>query len=304
MTLPADKAQKGSKEGSEQEGSEQEGSKKEGSKKAPPDFSSHSTSLFDVSLASNEEDIAAAQDLRYRVFYEEMSAEPTPEAARCRREVDAYDHQAEHILIREREHGTLIACYRLMRRTRLPAGARFYSESEFDLSNLLAHPLAANSLELSRACVAKNFRTLRVPTLLLRAIGYYMKHYEIRLLFGCGSLPGTDVAALAIPLSWVWHYHLAPEPLRAKALEHLYEPMNRINKDDLTPNTALHIMPPLIKGYLRMGCFVGDGAVVDHRFKTTDILLVLPINDDLIDHRYYRRYVLKDAVRNAIPSKP
>ena len=298
MTLPADNAQKGS-----EKGSKQERSKKEGSKKAPPDFSSHSTSLFDVSLASNEEDIAAAQDLRYRVFYEEMSAEPTAEAARCRREVDAYDHQAEHILIREREHGTLIACYRLMRRTRLPEGARFYSESEFDLSNLLAHPLAASSLELSRACVAKNFRTLRVPTLLLRAIGHYMKHHEIRLLFGCGSLPGTDAAALAMPLSWVWHYHLAPEPLRAKALEHLYEPMNRVEKDDLTPNTALHIMPPLIKGYLRMGCFVGDGAVVDHRFKTTDILLVLPINDDLIDHRYYRRYVLKNAVRNTTPSE-
>ena len=128
------------------------------------DFSPYSTEQFEISLASNEEDVAAAQDLRYRVFYEEMDAEPTAESARCRREVDAYDTEAEHLLIREREHGTLIACYRLMRRARLSAGSSFYSESEFDLSNMLSHPLATHSLELSRACVAKSFRTMRVPT--------------------------------------------------------------------------------------------------------------------------------------------
>ncbi len=271
------------------------------SKSESPDFSSYSTEHFEVSLALSDEDVAAAQDLRYRVFYEEMSAEPTAESARCRREVDAYDTAAEHILIRERNGGTLVACYRLMRRARLPAGAPFYSESEFDLSRLQAHPLAAHSLELSRACVAKSFRTMRVPALLLHAIGYYVKYHDIRMVFGCGSFPGTDPEALAMPLSWVWHHHLAPEPLRGKALEHLYEPMNRIGKDDLIAKKALHLMPPLMKGYLRMGCFVGDGAVIDHRFKTTDILLVFPISDDLIDRRYYRRYVPKDAVRNTIP---
>ena len=232
-----------------------------------------------------------------------MSAEPTAEVARCRREVDAYDIQAEHILIRERAHGTLIACYRLMRRARLPAGAPFYSESEFDLSRLLAHPLAADSLELSRACVAKSYRTMRVPALLLHAIGYYIQYHGVRLLFGCGSFPGTDPDALAMSLSWVWHHHLAPEPLRGRALEHLYEPMNRVPKDALTAKKALHIMPPLLKGYLRMGCFVGDGAVIDHRFKTTDILMVLPISDDAVDRRYYRRYVLKDTARPTTPLK-
>ena len=275
----------------------------DGTKDEPLDFSPYSTSLFEVSLALSEEDVAAAQDLRYRVFYEEMSAEPTAEVARCRREVDAYDIQAEHILIRERAHGTLIACYRLMRRARLPAGAPFYSESEFDLSRLLAHPLAADSLELSRACVAKSYRTMRVPALLLHAIGYYIQYHDIRLLFGCGSFPGTDPDALAMSLSWVWHHHLAPEPLRGRALEHLYEPMNRVPKDALTAKKALRIMPPLLKGYLRMGCFVGDGAVIDHRFKTTDILMVLPISDDAVDRRYYRRYVLKDTARPTTPLK-
>ncbi len=302
MVVATDKAQGESAEEDAEENTE--GNKGENTEDATQDtldLSPCSTSLFEVSLAANEEDIAAAQDLRYRVFYEEMSAEPTAEAARCRREVDPYDTQAEHILIREREHGTLIACYRLMHRARLPAGAQFYSESEFDLSRLLSHPLAAHSLELSRACVAKNFRTMRVPALLFSAIGHYVKHHNIRMLFGCGSLPGTDPDALAMPLSWVWHHHLAPEPLRGKALEHLYEPMNRVEKDDLTAGEALRFMPPLIKGYLRMGCFVGDGAVVDQRFKTTDILLVLPISDDSIDRRYYRHYVLKNTPHNATP---
>ncbi len=264
-----------------------------------PDFSSLSTKLFEVSLAVSDEDIAAAQELRYRVFYEELSAEPTAEAARCRREVDAYDHQAEHILIRERAHGSLVACYRLMRRARLPASTPFYSESEFDLSRLLAHPLAEHALELSRACVAKNFRTMRVPVLLLHAIGDYVRHHNIRLMFGCGSFPGTDLEALAMPLSWVWHRHLAPEPLRARALEHLYEPMNRLGKEELVAKKALRLMPPLLKGYLRMGCFVGDGAVIDPRFKTTDILIVFPISEDLVNRRYYRRYILKDTESNA-----
>ena len=275
----------------------------DGKKGDIPDFSPYSTSLFEVSLAANETDIAAAQDLRYRVFYEEMSAEPTAEEARCRREVDAYDTQAEHILIRERAHGTLVACYRMMRRARLPAGTPFYSESEFDLSRMLSHPLAAHSVELSRACVAKSFRTMRVPALLLRALGSYVQHYNLLMMFGCGSFPSTDPDALAIPLSWLWHHHLAPEPLRGRALEHLYEPMNRIRKEDLVSQKALRVMPPLMKAYLRMGCFVGDGAVIDHRFKTTDILLMFPVNDDLKGHRYYRRYVLQESVvRNATPS--
>ena len=104
-------------------------------------------------------------------------------------------------------------------------------------------------------------------------------------------------------LSWVWHHHLAPEPLRGRALKKLYQPMNRIKKEDLVTKQALPIMPPLIKGYLRMGCFVGDGAVIDYRFKTTDILIVLPISDDLVDRRYYRRYISKDVVDDTNLSK-
>lgn len=258
-------------------------------------LSSCCSDLFEVRLSSSEEDVIKAQKLRYNVFYEEGNAQPTAQSALYKRELDAYDWQAEHLLIIEKTSKQLVACYRMMRRSQLPSGMKFYSQSEFDLNKVLQHPLATNCVELSRACVAKKFRASLIPNLLLKALGIYTSYHKFGLLFGCGSLPGTDPKALAAPLSWMYHNYLAPQDLCATPLPHLFQRMDLIEKKDLNFKQANTAMPPLIKGYLRMGCNVGNGAVIDQQFKTTDIFITLAMDKEAGQQRYIQRYLAESS---------
>jgi L-ornithine Nalpha-acyltransferase len=107
-------------------------------------------------------------------------------------------------------------------------------------------------------------------------------------MFGCASLPGIDPDALAVPLSYLRHHHLAPPELRARAVPERYIEMNRLPPDAYNRARALAAVPPLIKGYLRLGGFVGDGAVIDEQFNTTDVCIV--VKTDLVTERYHRHY--------------
>ena len=119
--------------------------------------------------------------------------------------------------------------------------------------------------------------------LLWRGIAEYVQHYEIGLMFGCASLPGTDPKALALPLSYLAYNHLAPEHLRPRAVPERYEEMRLMPLEAVDARAALAALPPLIKGYLRLGGFVGEGAVVDHQFQTTDVCVV--VKTDLAEGR-------------------
>ena len=125
-------------------------------------------------------------------------------------------------------------------------------------------------------------------TLLWRGIAAYVFHYDITLMFGCASLPGTDPDALALPLSYLYHHHLAPLEMRPRALPDLYTPMDRIPAGDLDPRAGNISLPPLIKGYLRVGAFVGDGAVIDRQFHTTDVCVV--VKTDMVTAKYRQHY--------------
>ena len=106
-------------------------------------------------------------------------------------------------------------------------------------------------------------------------------------MFGCASLDGTEPKRLALPLSFLHHYARAPEEWRARALPERYVEMNRMSKEAIDPKAALRMLPPLIKGYLRPGAYIGDGAVVDHEFGTTDVLIMLPVSaikKRVVDH--------------------
>ena len=107
-------------------------------------------------------------------------------------------------------------------------------------------------------------------------------------MFGCASFPGTDPAQLAAQLSYLHHYHLAPPALRPRALAHHYVPMGILPQSDFDAQAALAELPPLIKGYLRVGGFVGDGAVVDHPFNTTDVCVI--VKTDQLSDKYDKRY--------------
>ena len=254
-------------------------------------------------LAETRQEVEAAQALRDAVFYEEMSAEPTPEMAAARRDFDSFDAYCDHLLVIDSQRGDgaagVVGTYRLMRRAMAALRGQFYSVDEYDVSNILAYP--GEILELGRSCVGRDYRSRAVMQLMWRGIADYVMHYEIALMFGCASLPGIDPTRHALALSYLYHHHLAPVPLRARALPGRYVDMRMLPPEEIDPRAAIALLPPLIKGYLRLGGFVGDGAVVDPQFHTTDVCIV--VKTDWVTSRYYRHYTRDDpggrAGRNA-----
>jgi putative hemolysin len=247
-----------------------------------------------VRLAEDPRDIDAAQALRYRVFYEEMSARPTPEVAADKRDADEFDAVCDHLLVvdRRKQHAGargVVGTYRVLRRAPAEAFGRFYSASEYDISPIVAH--GGEILELGRSCVDADYRSGATMQLLWQAIAAYVFRHDIEVMFGCASLPGTDPDALALPLSYLYHYHLAPPALRPRALVDRYVPMTRLPVDRIKTKTAHASLPPLIKGYLRLGGFVGDGAVIDDQFNTTDVCI--NVKTELVTEKYSRHYERK-----------
>jgi putative hemolysin len=249
---------------------------------------------LEVRLARDEAEIRAAQRLRYRVFYDEMAARPTPEMLAGERDFDEFDRICDHLLVVDRSSGEVVGTYRLIRRSAAIRHGRFYSADEYDLSPLLAQP--GEILELGRSCVAVGYRTRAAMQLLWRGIAGYVFRHDIGLMFGCASLPGTDIGALRLPLSYLHHHHLAPPELRPRAIPSRYVDMNLLDRADIDVPRAVAELAPLIKGYLRLGGFVGDGAVVDNQFNTTDVCII--VKTDLVTAKYYRHYERsnKDAV--------
>ena len=245
---------------------------------------------MEVRLARSDAEVDAAQALRYRVFYEERSAKPVGDMAALRRDVDSYDAIADHLLVLDHARGegpqAVVGTYRLIRRSRADAHGGFYTAGEYDIAKLVAFP--GEILELGRSCVDAGYRTRPTMQLLWKGIAAFVFRYEITLMFGCASLPGTDVEAVAGQLSYLYHHHLAPEHLRVRALPALHVEMNRRPADQVDARAALAALPPLIKGYLRLGGFVGDGAVIDPQFNTTDVCVI--VQTDAVTDKYYRHY--------------
>jgi len=225
---------------------------------------------LDVRLTETSEEVEAALALRYQVFYDEMAAKPTPEMAARGHDFDSFDDVCDHLIVLDRrlgrKPGKVVATYRLIRREAAAKRGRFYSESEFDVTPLLK--MKGSILELGRSCVAEAHRNRATMQILWRGLTEYVMHHDVVVMFGCASLPGTDPSALAVPLSYLHHNHLAPKELRPRALAERYQNMAVLPAPEVERKQALAVLPPLIKGYLRVGGFVGDGAVVDHQFNT------------------------------------
>ncbi len=249
-----------------------------------------STGRHAIRLAQGRAEIDACQALRYRVFYDEMQARPTAEMAARARDFDAFDDVADHLMVLDYERGrgaaAVVGTYRLIRREAAAVIGHFYTADEFDIAPVVGFP--GPVLELGRSCVEAPYRTRPIMQLLWRGIAAYVFHYDIRLMFGCASLHGTEVGQLALPLSYLWHHHLAPPALRPLALPHRRVEMNMLPAEDLDLRAAMSALPPLIKGYLRLGGFVGDGAVIDHQFNTTDVCVI--VKTELVTDKYYRHY--------------
>jgi len=243
-----------------------------------------------IRLAEGPEEVRAAQALRYRIFYEQMAATPTAEMRAARLDFDSFDEYCDHLVVLDEERGSgpeaVVGTYRVMRREGAAQRGQFYTSDEYDISMLEAYP--GGLLELGRSCVDPMSRSGAVVQLLWRGITEYISYHDLSIMFGCASLQGVDPSKLKLPLSYLYHHHLAPPALRTKALPDRYVAMDLMPIDEVDINAARHALPPLIKGYLRLGGFVGDGAVVDHDFGTTDVCII--VKSEWVTEKYRRHY--------------
>ncbi|GBD57941.1 ornithine-acyl ACP N-acyltransferase [Gluconobacter wancherniae NBRC 103581] len=251
-----------------------------------------------VRIATTEAERDAAQALRYKVFFEEMGARPDERTFRTKRDVDEFDEVADHLLVIDHAISSgaegVVGTYRLLRSDAAEKLGRFYTSSEYDISTLTEFP--GRLLEVGRSCVERGHRGRSAMQLLWRGIASYIFLHRIDVLFGCASLAGTNPDALADELTYLHHNHLAPPALRIRALPDRYVEMQRTDPHALDFRACVNKLPPLIKGYLRLGGYVGDGAVVDEQFNTTDVAVL--VKSELLADKYYRHYErrLRDAL--------
>ncbi len=259
---------------------------------------------LEVRLARKAGEIRRAQKLRYRVFYKNGSAIPDAATVLAQRDVDGFDSICDHLLVidhaaevqRALKKPPVVGTYRLLPQDMAERHGGFYTANEFDIGGLVAQHSSLRFLELGRSCVLPPYRNKRTVELLWHGIWSYVVQNGFNVMIGCASLDGTDPDALAMPLSFLHHYAAAPEQWRATALPQRYIEMNRIPKDQIDPKAALRALPPMIKGYLRLGAYIGQGAVIDRQFGTTDVLVILPVS--AITSRYIDHFGA-DATRHA-----
>jgi len=237
---------------------------------------------LETRLARNAREIDAAQAVRYRVFVEEMNATLAPEAMRIQRDVDAYDAICDHLLVVDNAiegeiEDQIVGTYRLLRQEVALANGGFYSASEFDIEPLLARHPDKQFMELGRSCVLPDYRTKRTVELLWQGNWAYSLKHGMNAMFGCASFPGVNPEEHALALSFLHHTVSAKNEWAVSAKPELHTNMDLMPYEDINARKALTMLPPLIQGYLRLGAMIGDGAVIDQAFNTTDVLVALPL---------------------------
>jgi putative hemolysin len=247
---------------------------------------------LELRLATKKSEIRKAQRLRYRVFFEEGGAAADGAAAIIRRDICPFDKVCDHLLVIDhaarnrfgKVKPKVVGAYRLLRQDVAQAHFGFYSAQEFDIGPLLARHPNSRFLELGRSCVLADYRGKKTIEMLWRGIWTYVKHHRIDAMIGCASLEGTDQEKLAPQLSFLFHHARAEPEWLVSPLPQRFTPMNRLAKEQVEAKRALAALPPLVKGYMRVGARFGEGAVVDRQFGVTDVFVVMPISE--IEGRY------------------
>lgn len=239
-----------------------------------------------VRLAEGPEEIEAIQKLRYP-FFRKSDASGKDHG----KDVDKFDDIADHLIVIDKRRGkgpnSIVGTYRLIKQDVAEKHGGFYTSCEYDISCLTNRSLPA--LELGRSCVLEEYRVKPVIQMLWDGISEYVIAHNIGTIFGCGSFTGTtDISEVSKHLSYLHHRHLAPEKLRAIALPDRYIDMNLHSLDELDEKRIFSSLPPLLKGYLRIGSFIGDGAVIDYDLNMIDVCIILDMKH--VVNRYKSHY--------------
>lgn len=247
---------------------------------------------FDVKLADSKNEIKSAQKLRYQVFFSERNKKKIFNIDNFRKDSDKYDNYCDHIVVIHKKSkfskNKIVGTYRLLKQSVAENKSGFYSSEEYDLTKLLNSNKYFNMLELSRSCISKDFRNKNVLQLMWKEIYKYIENNKVDAMFGTASFLDTNLYNLSNQLIYLNNSHKMPNEIMVNALDKCRA------KIDYSRNIKMNLklvksLPTLIKGYLKLNAYIGDGAVVDHKFKTTDIFVFLPVND--INYQYVKRII-------------
>ncbi len=235
---------------------------------------------FSLYITRDPKHILKAQELRYKVFFNEMSGRDTNSNHKLHLDSDEYDALCDHMIVYDNSFNTArpIGTYRFLRPEFMKKIGRFYTETEFDLHKLINN-FPGKIVEVGRSCVDSEYRKGGVIKFLWGCIALYLEKHDIDLLFGCASFAGDVAEKHAMHLSYLHHYHLIDENLRPTPLEEVKANFKIIDKELINEKRAFASLPPLIKGYLRLGGKVGSGAVIDHNVNTTDVCTIVKKTD-------------------------
>ena len=261
--------------------------------KTKKNFSKIEVDNFIIKIAEKKSELKKAQALRYSVFYKEKKAIPTISKKILRLDYDKVDKFADHLIVIDKNRkgikNKIVGTYRLLRGDIAAHCGGFYTSSEFDLSKILNSYKNNQILELGRSCVHQDYRNGTIMNLLWKAIAEYVKLYDIKILLGCASFHGTDVTIYTNELSYLRKNFSLPDELSVKSLDtKIYPVYTQINSNTNDLRTFVKL-PPLIKGYLRIGGKVSHDCFVDYKFNTIDLCVI--VTTDNIDEKYKKKYL-------------
>jgi len=239
-------------------------------------FEGKATPPLRVGLAAGVEEVRLSQQLRYSIFAEEQGARLHTTQAGV--DSDQFDPFCHHLLVRRTDNGEIIASTRILTTSGAASAGGFYSETEFDLGDIL--PLPGNAIEIGRTCVHRDFRSGAGIGMLWLGLARFMEKHNAKYLFGCASIDMQDGGQQAAAIMQIARTnHFAPVNMRVRPRLHLLpaRPAERAQ------------MPPLLKAYLKLGCWIAGEACYDPDFDVADVFILL--DADNLNSRYHRHFV-------------
>ena len=243
---------------------------------------------FTIKIAESNFEIKKAQSLRYKIFFKEKKIKKKSFKFLLQRDYDFYDKISDHLIIidNNREIGdNVIGTYRLLKGNCAKLYRGFYTEQEFDISNLKKNFSSKDILELGRSCVHPQYRSGIILKLLWQGISNYIKMYKIKILMGCASFHGTNPSKFKDEFSLLYESYRLPEDYDVKSLQSNEISFNK----NINHSTILNKLPPLIKGYLRAGGMVSENFYIDKEFETIDYCVIM-LTEKIVS-RYQNKFL-------------
>tara|TARA_B100001741_G_scaffold40920_1_gene29205 strand:- start:3136 stop:4011 length:876 start_codon:yes stop_codon:yes gene_type:complete len=243
---------------------------------------------FTIKIAESNFEIKKAQSLRYKIFFKEKKIKKKSFKLLLQRDYDFYDKISDHLIIIDNNReirDNVIGTYRLLRGNCAKLYRGFYTEQEFDISNLKKNFSSKDILELGRSCVHPQYRSGIILKLLWQGISNYIKMYKIKILMGCASFHGTNPSKFKDEFSLLYESYRLPEDYDVKSLQSNEISFNK----NINHLTTFNKLPPLIKGYLRAGGMVSENFYIDTEFETIDYCVIM-LTEKIVS-RYQNKFL-------------